>query len=248
MAALDRGVAGLKIGVVTEGFGQPAWEDIGLPASEAVVDDTVRAAARRFETLGATVEAVSVPMHREGPYLFRGVAIEGATDAMLGAYGMGSNWTGYYNVDLAEAFARGRQARPNDLPATVRMVLLMGTYMRRHYHGRYYAIAQNARHGLTAAYDEALGRHDVLVMPTVPFRAQPLPPADASLAKYLEPAETLHANTCQANLTGHPAMSVPCGMADGLPIGMMLVGRHRDEATVLAVAAAFEASGDWRAM
>ena len=248
VAALDRGAGGLKVGVVTEGFGQPAWEDIGLPASEVVVDDHVRAAAQRFEGLGATVEDVSIPMHREGPYLYRGVAIEGATDAMLGAYGLGSNWTGYYNLGLAEAFARGWRARPNDLPATVRMVLLMGTYMRRHYHGRYYAIAQNARHGLTAAYDDALGRYDVLVMPTVPFRAQPLPPADPPLAAFLEPAETLHANTCQANLTGHPAMSVPCGLADGLPIGMMLVGRRFDEATVLAAAAAFEATGDWRAM
>ena len=126
------------------------------------------------------------------------------------------------------------------------MVLLMGSYMRRRYHGRYYAIAQNARHGLTAAYDEALRRNDILLMPTVPFRARPLPPPDAPLAEYLEPAETLHANTCQANITGHPAMSIPCGIADGLPIGMQLVGRQFEETTVLAAAAAFEASGDWR--
>ena len=248
VAALERGAAGLRIGVVAEGFDQAPWDDIGLPGSEAVVDESVRAAAQRFAGLGASVETVSIPMHREGPYLYRGIAIEGATDSMLGAYGLGSNWMGYYNTGLADAFARGWRARPNDLPATVRMVLLMGTYMRRHYHGRYYAIAQNARPGLTAAYDEALARYDLLVMPTVPFRAQPLPPADPPLAAFLEPAETLHANTCQANITGHPAMSIPCGMADGLPIGMMLVGRHFDEATVLAAAAAFEASGNWREM
>ena len=97
-SALDRGVRGLKIGVVADGFDQPPWEDIGLPGSEAVVDDVVRSAAKRFVGLGATIEDVSIPMHREGPYLYRGIAIEGATDAMLGAHGLGSNWTGYYNL------------------------------------------------------------------------------------------------------------------------------------------------------
>ena len=55
-------------------------------------------------------------------------------------------------------------------------------------------------------------------------------------------------NTSPADVTHHPAMNVPCGMVDGLPVGMMLVGRRFDEATVLTAAAAFERIGDWKDM
>ena len=53
-------------------------------------------------------------------------------------------------------------------------------------------------------------------------------------------------NTALQDITGHPAMSVPCGMVDGLPVGMMLIGRHYAESTIYQAAAAFEACGDWR--
>ena len=53
-------------------------------------------------------------------------------------------------------------------------------------------------------------------------------------------------NTCPVNVTGHPAISIPCGMADGRPIGLMLVGRHWQENTIYRAAQAFEKSGDWR--
>jgi amidase len=55
-------------------------------------------------------------------------------------------------------------------------------------------------------------------------------------------------NTCPFDASGHPAMSLPCGIADELPIGLMLVGKRYDEATVLRAADAFEASGDWQSM
>jgi len=53
------------------------------------------------------------------------------------------------------------------------------------------------------------------------------------------------ANTCMFNLTGHPAISVPCAKPDGLPVGMMLVGAHGDESTLFTLAAAFEDATDW---
>jgi len=55
-------------------------------------------------------------------------------------------------------------------------------------------------------------------------------------------------NTAPFDVTGHPAMSIPCGMSDGLPVGMMLVGRHYDESTIYRAAAAFEQVGDWKRM
>ena len=55
-------------------------------------------------------------------------------------------------------------------------------------------------------------------------------------------------NTCPFDVTGHPAMSVPCGMVDGLPVGMMLVGKMYDEATIYRAAYAFEQAGDWKSI
>jgi amidase len=52
-------------------------------------------------------------------------------------------------------------------------------------------------------------------------------------------------NTCPFDVTGHPAMSVPCGMVEGLPVGMMLIGKHWDEATIYRAAYAFEQAADW---
>ena len=73
-------------------------------------------------------------------------------------------------------------------------------------------------------------------------------PPDCSIEERLAATGAMYANTCQADVTGHPAMSVPCGMAAGLPIGMMLIGRHFDDATVIAASQAFESLGDWKKM
>ena len=81
---------------------------------------------------------------------------------------------------------------------------------------------------------------------TVPFRATPIPPPDCSLEEIFESARNMTVNTAVFDATGHPSISVPCGMADDLPIGMMITGRHFDDLTVLQVADAVEKSGDWQ--
>ena len=78
------------------------------------------------------------------------------------------------------------------------------------------------------------------------MKATPLPPANAPLKLYVQRALEMLGNTCPLDVTGHPAMSVPCGMSNGLPIGMQLVGKHWDESTIYRAAHAFEQSGDWR--
>jgi len=125
-------------------------------------------------------------------------------------------------------------------------VLLLGEHLHRTYYGRYYAKAQNLRPRIRKAYDDVLASHDVIVMPTVPFRAPPLPLPDCSIEDTMVFAFHNNNNTPQFNVTGHPAISVPCGMEDGLPIGMMIVGRHFDDGTVLQVADAVEKIGDWK--
>jgi len=93
-----------------------------------------------------------------------------------------------------------------------------------------------------------LNAYDLLLMPTLPMKATPLPPPDASLALYCQRAFEMLPNTSPFDVTGHPAMSIPCGMSDGLPIGLMLVAKHYNESTIYQAASAFENVGDWRTM
>ncbi len=117
--------------------------------------------------------------------------------------------------------------------------------MHRNYHGRYYAKGQNIRHLLTQSYNEALNDCDVLAMPTIPFVTPPLAEPDCSIEDNMRSVLNMINNTCQADLTGHPAINVPCGINDELPIGLMLIGRHFDDFTVLRVADSVEKSGNW---
>ena len=226
-------LGGLRIGVVREGFGWP-----GL--SEADVDAGVREAAQRFTKVGARVTEISVPWHRDAIHIWRPIAVEGTTMLMVAGNGMGTNWKGYYNTSLLDAYARGRRARATELSESTKLTVLLGHFMQSYYDGRYYAKAQNLARTLKAAYDEALGDCDLLLMPTTPMKATPLPPLDAPRALVIQRALEVLPNTCPFDVTGHPAISVPCGVSQGLPLGMMLVGRSWEDATVLRAAHAFE--------
>ena len=161
---------------------------------------------------------------------------------MVAGNSMGTNWKGHYTTSLLDFYGRSRRARANDLSETVKLVVLLGQYMQDNYHGRYYAKAQNLARALTAAYDAALGECELLVMPTLPLKATKLPAADASREEYVNRALEMLPNTCPFDVTGHPAINVPCGMSGGLPVGMMLVGRHWEDGTILRAAHAFEQS------
>jgi amidase len=234
--ALKSDVNGLRFGIVQEGFG---WEG----ASEKDVDQMVQEAAQKFSKLGGKVTTVSVPLHRDGLHVWTPIAVEGATMLMVKGNSMGTNWKGYYTTGLLDAFARGWQSRANDLSETTKLVVLLGQYMQDRYHGRYYAKAQNLAHTLRAAYDAALGEVDLLVMPTLPMKATRLPRPDAGRAEYVARALEMIPNTCPFDVTGHPALTVPCGKSEGLPVGMMLIGRHWEDGTLLRAGHAFEQLG-----
>jgi amidase len=234
---LGRGVAGMRIAVVTEGFN---W-----PASEADVDAKVREAAERLRSLGATVETVSIPMHLDGSAIWTPIALEGLQAQMMHGNGMGFNWKGLYTTSLLDAHSNWR-ARANELSRTLKISMFAGEYFIRQYRGHFYAKAQNLGRLLRKAYDDVLARHDLLLMPTLPMKATPLPPTNAPLALWCQRGFEMLPNTSPFDVTGHPAISVPCGMSAGLPIGMMLVGKHYDETTIYRAAHAFEQAGDWR--
>ena len=163
----------MRVGILREGFGHPE--------SDPAVNDKVRQAIAALGKAGVEAAEVSVPWHLDGPHVWSGIILEGAAEMMLKGYGVGNNIQGYYPLSMQEAFARGMGTRINDVSPTVKLVLMLGEYMHRNYHGRYHSKAQNLRGLLRRAYDEALEKFDVLAMPTIPFTATPIPPADAPL-------------------------------------------------------------------
>src|SRR5260370_31057504 len=101
--------------------------------------------------------------------------------------------------------------------------MLLGHYMVTRYRGHYYAKAQSLVRRLRRAYDDVLARYDLLLMPTLPIVATALPEPAAPVEQILQRSFEMLANIAQFNCTHHPAMSIPCGVVDGLPVGMMLV-------------------------
>jgi amidase len=131
---------------------------------------------------------------------------------------------------------------------TTKLFTLLGTYINDQHGSRYYGKAMNITRQLIAAYDAALAEHDLLLMPTTPMKAQPLPAANASREDYVQRALEMITNTAPFDISHHPAMAVPCGMSDGLPVSMMLIGKHFDEPTIYRAAHAFEQAGAWKTM
>ena len=123
---------------------------------------------------------------------------------MVQGNSMGTNWKGHYTTSLLDAYARSWRTRTNDFPETVKNVMLLGQYMQEHYHGRYYAKAQNLARSLSAAYDAALTNCDLLVMPTLPMKATKIPAADASREESVARALEMLSNTCvRRDCSGH---------------------------------------------
>ncbi len=233
--ALDKEIKGLRIAVIEEGFRQPT--------SQPEVDATVREAARQFARLGATVDEVSIPWHRDGFSVL--VAFENECLITMMEEGFGTNHGGLYLNSLVEKLA-GWRGRADEFPHNLRVGMIAGAHARAQRGHHYYSKAMNLIPQIRAAYDAVLAEYDLLLMPTVTAKARPLPPPDASPAEVIGCALENIENTCPFNLTYHPALSAPCGMVDGLPIGMMLIGKHYDEATIYRAAYAYEQRVDWQ--
>jgi amidase len=230
---LEVGIEGLRIGVLKEGFGHPN--------SEPDVDAAVREAAQRFAALGAVVEDISVPSHADGFAVWAAIRGDAACITLLEMNGAGINHEGLYVTSLMDK-AMGWRDRADDFADTIKIASILSRYTVDRYGGRYYGKAQNIRRRLRAAYDAALSTHDLLLLPTTPMKATPIPGKGATPQEITRRSWEATRNTCPFNVTGHPAISVPCGMAEGRPIGLMLVGRMYDEATIYRAAAAFERS------
>lgn len=233
---LDAEPSSFTIGILEEGF--------GLEHSEAVVDETVQASLEAFSASGADITDVSVPWHRDGVLVWLGVAwTESAT--LLRDNGQGQYMDGQYHPQYLRAVESTLDTRIDEFAPTVRLKILLGEYLRSEYGGYYHAKAQNLRRELRTAYDDALAECDVLALPTTPTTAFEVED-DLTRKELVDRAQGKKSrtrNTMPFNMTGHPAITVPCGSDDeGLPVGLMLVGDRFDDSTVLAAASAIERS------
>lgn len=201
---------------------------LGLPKEYFFekVDPEVRAAvlqaARALEGLGASVEEVSLPrIPHAGPAVFAIISSEA---------------TAYHEPYL--------KTRAAEYGADVRARLMTGQFVL----ATQYLKAQRARRIIRAEVDAALTRVDALLIPSTPIPAPRTDQREVTLDGSIEDARSwLTRCTRPINLTGHPALSIPCGLtAGGLPIGLQLVGRNFDEATLLRLGAAYEAVSPMR--
>lgn len=230
-AALDGDVSELSIGLLEEGFEREG--------ADPDVVERVREAVDRLEALGAAVEEASVPMHVDADAI-HSVCQSEAIAGAIGGEGLGHGWQGWYNTPWIESFGKFRRAQGDDFSAGVKLTLLMGTYTGQKYHSRYYASGMNLYLELIERYDALLDEHDLLVMPTA---LQTAPEYDPERDQFDRLRElSVLDNAAPFNRTGHPAISVPVGEVDGLPVGLQLVGLRFDDATVLDAAYAVESA------
>ncbi|KPQ07075.1 MAG: amidase [Rhodobacteraceae bacterium HLUCCA12] len=237
--ALGRGCRGLRIGILKQGFDRPE--------SEPDVDAKVRAAAERFASLGAELVDVSLEEHDIAADLWLPITVEGLQDLMMHGNAAGTNYRGLFLPSLTDHVGTWRN-RADELSHSLKVCMFLGEYFQTQYRGRFYGKAQNMMRAVTRKYLEVLNGVDLLLMPTMPMKPQPIPPADCSIADYIQRAFEMVGNTAPYNATGLPAMSLPCGLSQGLPIGVMLVSKFYNETVIYQAAHAFEQSGEWRNM
>jgi amidase len=232
LETLEQDVQGLRIGVVTEGFGSPE--------SEPNVEEKVREAAQQFAQLGAAVAEVSVPVHAVGRAIWTPTILEGVVDLVMRHNACGTNQRGLFVNSLSDAHSRWR-SRADEWSVSLKVALLAGEFLARQYGGRFYGKSQNLIRKMREEYDRVFERYDLLLMPTTPQKPTALPAAGASIEDMYDVALNMNRNTSPFCATGHPAISIPCGTSDGLSVGLMLIGRHFEEAVIYRAAHAFEA-------
>ena len=230
VAALEEPVAGLRIGVLAEFF------DKGLDADN---ERCVREALRVLESLGANVRQVSLPNLPLSVPVYYVVAPAECSSNLARYDGVRFGHRCENPRDLGDMY---RRSRGEGFGAEVKRRIMTGTYvLSAGYYDAYYLKAQRVRALINADFVRAFESVDVLIGPTTPTPAFPIgAKTDDPITMYLNDIYTIG-----ANLAGLPAISVPCGFAQGLPVGLQIVGPHFSEARVLGTAHAFQRATDW---
>lgn len=228
-SALKNDVRGLKIGVPEEYFGEGTDEN---------VEKSVWNAIHKLEDLGATRIEVKMPHTKYALSAYYIIAMSEASSNLARFDGMRYGLR-TEDSDWHTTFSQVRAAGFGD---EVKRRILLGTYaLSAGYHDKYYLKALKVRTLIKQDFELAFKDADVLIAPTMPYPAFKLgEKIDDPLSLYLADVDTV-----PINLAGVPSISVPCGFSHGLPIGMQVIGKHFDEATILRTAYTFEENTDF---
>jgi aspartyl-tRNA(Asn)/glutamyl-tRNA(Gln) amidotransferase subunit A len=232
-AGLAQPIKGLKIGVLKEFF------DKGL---DREIEQRLRAALEALRAQGAVVKDVSLPNLPLSVPTYYVVAPAECSSNLARFDGVRYGYRCENPRDLLDLYCR---SRGEGFGAEVKRRIMTGTYvLSAGYYDAFYLKAQRVRQLISADFEHAFHEVDVLVGPTTPT------PAFELGSKTSDPV-TMYLNdiyTIGANLAGLPAISVPCGMVQGLPVGMQIVGPHFGEERVLNVAHRYQLETDWHAL
>jgi aspartyl-tRNA(Asn)/glutamyl-tRNA(Gln) amidotransferase subunit A len=226
LSAVDAGVEGKRIGLVTELVEDTAPE----------VAARVREAAEALESAGALVEEISIPQFRYGLAAYYLIAPAEASSNLARFDGVRFG----LRVDAPDVAAMNVATRTAGFGAEVKRRIMLGTYaLSAGYYDAYYAQAQRVRTMVVQAFERAYAGVDVLLGATAPTTAFPLgDKVDDPMAMYMNDICTI-----PSNLAGHPAISVPFGAgADGLPVGVQVLAPALEEGLLFRVARAVEAA------
>lgn len=227
---LDKPLAGLRIGLPKEFFGE---------GCSAEVMAAVQAAIREYEKLGATTVEVSLPNSHLSVPAYYVIAPAEASSNLSRFDGVRYGYRAPEYGSLDDMYAK---TRAQGFGAEVKRRILIGAYVLSHgYYDAYYLQAQRIRRLIANDFAEAFKACDVILGPTSPSTAFKLGEKAADpVQMYLSDIYTI-----AVNLAGLPGMSIPCGFAGGLPVGLQLVGNYFAEAQLLNVAHRYQLATDW---
>jgi aspartyl-tRNA(Asn)/glutamyl-tRNA(Gln) amidotransferase subunit A len=226
VAELEKPVRGLKLGVAKEYFGEGLDDEV-RHAVESAID--------KLRSLGCEIVPVSLPHTPYAIPTYYLIATAEASSNLARYDGVRYSYRAAGAKSLAEMY---RRTRDEGFGAEVKRRIMLGTYaLSAGYYDAYYLKAQKVRTLLTRDFEQAFAQVDAIVTPTSPTAAFKLgEKSDDPLAMYLADIYTV-----TADLAGIPGISIPCGQTRGkLPIGLQILGKHFDEATILRVAHAYE--------
>lgn len=218
----SQALQGLKIGVPQQFFADEV---------AAEVKDAVQKGLQQLEQLGASCQEISLPHFEYGVATYAIISAAEASSNLSRLDGVRFGVRAEQADDLIELYTRSRS---EGLGERVKQTIIEGTYALSSGQAEaYFQQAQKVRTLIKQDLVQALDSFDIIVGPTTPTTA-------FEIGATAESRYAHHMLTIPASLSGHPALSLPCGFAHGLPIGMQLIGRPYDEATLLKVGYAFE--------
>lgn len=226
-------VSALRVGMMEEGF----------TGAEDDVTETVKAAVSSLKQLGVTVEDFSYPALSDLKAAAFTMALEGTYDTYRNGGITPLNMKGFKDTATHDFMFKAARVDADSLPISMKGVVLMSHYVRENYGCHFYSKAVNAVRGMRESYDELFKRYDIIVMPTIKYKPPVLPKVGLTVTEYLIEYSRNTDNTFPVNATGNPALTINAGFSSSephLPIGMMMIGRHFEDATVLRLAHAYE--------